>query len=325
MPSRSVTQRQDARTMQQSLRGTITAIVTPMSSDGSLDRQSLARLIESQLKAGVDGFVVCGSTGEAVTLSEREYQEMLVLVRESVPGDFFLIAGVGASATARAVELAGIAEGSGYSAALVVAPPYNKPPQSGLLAHFRAVHEAHPDLALVAYNIPGRTGVTIAPETLAQLAGEGAIVGLKDSTGSLEHLLETVRLAGPEFPIVSGEDGLVLPLMACGGRGVISASANVAPREFVALTSAFLSADYKRARECQLALLPLVRALFMESNPIPAKAALHLQGILATPVVRLPLTTAQPATVERLRSVLAALAAVEISTTDLAARSGDRR
>lgn len=291
------------RDLKTSLRGTITALATPFKSSGMFDRDSFDNLIEYQLKAGIGGFVVCGSSGEGVVLSSAEYSEVLRAAKDLVGERATLIAGVVSSSTAHAIELSLVAKKTGYEALLVTSPPYNKPPQSGLLAHFRAIF-GEVGLPLIAYNIPGRTGVTITPETIAELAHEGTIVALKDSTSSLEHLIETIRLSPATLSVLSGEDLLVQPMIAAGACGVISASANVVPGHFLALTDAALAGDFSSARNLQANLSPLIRVLFSESNPIPVKAALGLLGIIKCASPRLPLVEASVQTVERIRAEL---------------------
>lgn len=286
------------------LKGTFTALATPFTREAAqVDYASLRRLVEWQLAAGVDGLVACGSTGEAATLSEEEYLEVVARVQEWAGARVPCLAGISLSSTSRAAELAQELEDTHVAGLLVAAPPYNKPPAEGLIGHFRLMHEKS-RLPIVAYNIPGRTGVSIAPQVIQRLTEEGVIVGLKEASGSLDQALDILRACGRALALLSGEDSLVLPLMVCGARGVISASANVAPKEFTALTSAALSADWEKARELQLKLVELVRCLFMETNPIVVKAALALQGVIASDAVRLPLVGAQAQTREKLRAVL---------------------
>jgi len=256
-----------------------------------------------QIEAGVDGLVACGSTGEAASLSEEEYALVLSQVRETARGRVPCLGGISVSSSARAVEMAKVIEKAGLQGILLAAPPYNKPPQSGIVAHFSAVHSAV-SLPIVAYNIPGRSGVNIQPLTIAQLAKEGVIIGLKEASSSLDQALDILVECGERISLLSGEDSLVLALMACGGRGVISATANVAPREFADLTRAALAGAWEEARELQLKLLPLVRCMFAETNPIPLKAALAMRGVIRSSAVRLPLVEAKPETKERIKRVL---------------------
>ncbi len=288
------------------LRGAYTALVTPFSADGaSVDYRSLERLVDFQLSAGVRGFVIAGSTGEGMTLADPEYRDVLGAVVAAVRGRVPCVAGVAANATSRAVFLANIAAEVGADGLMVVVPYYNKPSQDGIFQHVKAVHAAV-KLPIIVYNIPGRTVANALPETAERLANEGLIVGWKDSTGSLDQAMDTLARLRGRLSFLSGEDAIVLPLLACGGHGVISAAGNVIPEHFVKLCSAAEQGDWQRAREAQFAALPFVRACFLETNPVPVKAALALRGIIAHAAVRLPLLPAQAATVARFRELFGA-------------------
>lgn len=285
-------------------KGTFTALCTPFTQDGgAIDFTSFEKLIDYQLGAGVDGLVVCGSTGEAATLSEDEYLSAVKFVRSKTKGRSFCVAGVGSSDTKRCCSLASAATELGADGILVTTPPYNKPQQRGVVEHFRALSKVT-TLPLIAYNIPGRSALNLLPQTIATLADEGLIIGVKESSGNMDQVLDTLALVRDKISVVSGEDSLVNALMASGGHGVISASANVAPELFVKLTRAALSGEWSTARDAQFDLLPIVRAMFIETNPIPAKVGLHLKGVIAHPTVRLPLVAAEKTTVERVKSVL---------------------
>lgn len=289
---------------QLALQGTFTALVTPFAEDGSaVDLESWKSLIDFQLSAGINGLVVCGSTGEAATIRDDEYSAVVRSAVAHVRGRVPVIAGIGGSSTARAVEVAKVLEDTAIDGILLVAPPYNKPPQEGIVAHFLAV-KAATSRPIVAYNVPGRTSVNILPETIARLTNEGVIAGLKDATGSIAQLLDTVALVGRRISIVSGEDGLIQPLMACGGTGVISVISNVWPKETLAITDAARAGRWEDALQAQIRALPLVRAMFCETNPIPVKTALALKGVIRHATVRLPLVQAQSATVERIKALL---------------------
>jgi 4-hydroxy-tetrahydrodipicolinate synthase len=284
------------------LQGVFTALVTPFSADGSrVDYDSLARLIEFQKAAGVHGVVACGSTGESATLSESEYVEVVRFVRERTKGALPCIGGISVSSTARAVEMARQVEELGWDGVLLAAPPYNKPTQFGLLEHCRAVKRAV-SLPLIAYNIPGRSSVAFLPSTLGTLSREGTIAGIKESSGSVDTIADTLSVVDPKCQVVSGDDSLTLAVLAYGGTGVISAAANALPREFVALDSAWRAGNAFDARKEQMAILAKIRALFIESNPVPVKTVLALQGVIATPSVRLPLV---PLSAESLQKVKA--------------------
>jgi len=283
------------------LKGIFTALVTPFSKDGSaVDYDSLSRLIEAQKSAGVAGVVVCGSTGEAATLSDAEYVEVVRFVRERTQGVFPCVAGISVSATARAVELAKICAEMGCDGILVATPPYNKPAQAGIVAHFRAISVVS-ETPLIAYNIPGRSGVAIAPATLGQLSREGLIVGIKESSGSIDALADTMVAVTSDCRVVSGDDSLLLATLAYGGTGAISACSNVMPKEFVGLHQAFVKGECSKAKDIQLEILGRIRTLFVESNPVPVKAALALKGVIAHPTVRLPLVPLAPENLELVR------------------------
>jgi len=283
------------------LAGTFPAIVTPFSADGSaIDLDSLRSLLDYQLSGGVSGFIVCGSTGEAATLSDDEYRLVIETTAAHIRGRGICVAGIGSNSTRRATEVAAWLEGvRGVDAILLVAPPYNKPPQEGIFAHFMAVHAAA-RLPIVAYNVPGRTGVNILPATIGRLAAAGAIIALKEASASMDQVMDLLVETEGRISILSGEDSLVHATMACGGRGVVSVAANVEPRVVSGMTRAALGGEWPRSLEAQLALLPLIRALFAETNPIPVKAELARRGLIRNATVRLPLVGASPALLERL-------------------------
>jgi 4-hydroxy-tetrahydrodipicolinate synthase len=283
--------------------GAYTAIITPFSADGStIDFASYGKLVEEQISAGISGIVVAGSTGEAATLSDDEYRKLVTTSAEIVKKRVRLIAGIGTNNTARGREMATWLTNSGMDGILVVAPPYNKPPQDGILAHFREIAKST-SLPLIAYNIPGRSAVNIAATTLGKLADEGTIIGVKESSANMDQFMDIAALCAKKAALLSGEDSLVHAIMACGGKGVISASANLIPELFVRMTSLALKGDYAGALGAQLEALPIVRAMFIETNPIPVKTALALRGTISSPTVRLPLVPASPETVAKLRAL----------------------
>lgn len=262
--------------------GSYTALATPFTRDGSLDEEAFRKLVRAQLGSGTAGLVPCGSTGEAATLSHEEYRRVIELALIESRGKLPVIAGVASNATAKAVELAREAQSLGADALLVLAPYYNKPTQEGLYMHFRAVAKSV-TLPLVAYNIPGRTAVNIEPKTLARVARDCAnIVAIKEASGSLDQVSEILRLAPKGFTVLSGDDNLTLPMMAVGAKGVISVVANIAPRQTAELCAGL-------DRRLHARLFPLVKALFLQTNPIPLKAAMSMLG-LCQDVLRLPLT-----------------------------------
>jgi len=286
------------------LTGTFPAIVTPFTERGeAVDFESFGNLIDYQISHGVTGIVVCGSTGESVTLEESEYRSVIEFARRHVGDRGAVIAGIGAQSTSRAVALARFLASVEVDGILLVTPPYNKPTQAGLVSHFAAVRDAVA-VPLIAYNVPSRTGVNLLPQTVARLVEQGLIVGIKESSGSIDQALDIVALIGERAALLAGEDSLVTPTMSIGGRGVVSVTANVVPEVVSALTRAALSGEWSRAKDIQLELLPLARAVFTETNPIPIKAALHLKGLIRFPTTRLPLTPAEPATIARLKEVL---------------------
>lgn len=271
------------------LEGSYVALVTPFDREGRLDEDAYRHLIRLQIKGGTRGLVPCGSTGEAATLMHEEYRRAIEIACDESRGEVPVIAGVGTNATWKAVESAREAESLGADALLVLAPYYNKPTQEGIYEHFRAVaNESR--LPIVAYNIPSRTGVNIAPKTIARMAKTcPTIVAVKEAAGSLDQVSEILALTKAGFTVLSGDDSLTVPMMSVGARGVISVVANIAPKETQALCAAALKGDYKRAAALHLKLFPLIKSLFVETNPIPVKAALGMMG-RCRPEPRLPLT-----------------------------------
>ncbi|MFI5363635.1 MAG: 4-hydroxy-tetrahydrodipicolinate synthase [Elusimicrobiota bacterium] len=283
--------------------GSYVALVTPFDSEGRIDEDAYRVLIRRQIKAGTTGLVPCGSTGEAATLTHEEFRRALEIALEESRGDVPVMAGVGTNATWKAVEIAREAESLGADALLVLAPYYNKPTQEGLFGHFRAVAR-ETRLPVMLYNIPGRCGVNVAPATIARVAKECPnVVAVKEAAGSLDQVSEILTLTAPSFTVMSGDDSLTLPMMAVGARGVVSVLANVAPKETQALCDAFKKSDLKTARALHLKFFPLIKALFVETNPIPVKAALELMGLCrAEP--RLPLTPLSAAARPALKKAL---------------------
>ncbi|MBI3288803.1 MAG: 4-hydroxy-tetrahydrodipicolinate synthase [Elusimicrobia bacterium] len=269
--------------------GSYAALVTPFDAHGSLDEEAYRRLISLQIKGGTRGLVPCGSTGEAATLLHEEYRRAIEIACEASRGEVPVIAGIGTNATWKALESAREAQSLGADALLVLTPYYNKPTQEGIYLHFRAVARES-SLPIILYNIPGRTGINVAPKTIARLAKDCPnIVAVKEAAGSLDQVSEILTLTGPKFTVLSGDDNLTLPMMSVGAKGVISVVANVAPRETQALCAAALKGENKKAAALHLRLYPLIKALFIETNPIPVKAALGMLG-LCRPEPRLPLT-----------------------------------
>jgi 4-hydroxy-tetrahydrodipicolinate synthase len=288
--------------MRRTFQGSLVALVTPFH-DGRIDEAKLRELVEFHVAHGTDGLVPCGTTGESPTLSHEEHKRVVEIVIQQARGRIPVVAGTGSNATAEAIEMTVHAARAGASGALLVSPYYNKPTQQGLYEHFRAIAQAAPDLPLILYNIQSRTGVNIETDTLARLAEIPNIVGVKEASGSLDQMTSVIVACGPDFTVLSGDDNLTLPLMAVGGRGIISVLANLLPREVAELTHAALDGDWKRARECHLRLYPLCKAMFLETNPIPVKEAMAMVGLIRAEW-RLPLCPMSAANREKLRKVL---------------------
>lgn len=270
------------------LKGSMVAIVTPMRDDLSLDLERFRALIDFHVENQTDAIVVAGTTGESPTVDFEEHQQLIVEAVKHARGRLPIIAGTGANSTREAIELTRFAEQAGADACLLVAPYYNKPTQDGLYAHFRAIADAV-DIAQILYNVPGRTACDLTNATALRLAEIPNIVGIKDATGNIERGSELIALAPPDFAIYGGDDASALALMLLGGHGVISVTANVAPRLMHEMCAAALSGELARAREINFRLLKLHQRLFIEANPIPVKWALG-QMDLIDPAIRLPLT-----------------------------------
>ncbi|OGU33727.1 MAG: 4-hydroxy-tetrahydrodipicolinate synthase [Hydrogenophilales bacterium RIFOXYA1_FULL_63_33] len=270
------------------VRGSLVAIVTPMSDDGSLDLDTLRRLIDWHIAEGSDGIVIVGTTGESPTVSYDEHCLLIRTTVEQVAGRVPVIAGTGANSTAEAIELTACAKAAGAQAGLSVVPYYNKPTQEGLYQHFRKIAEAV-DLPLILYNVPGRTVTDLSSDTTLRLTDVPGIVGIKDATGNMERAADLLRRAPEGFALYTGDDASALPFMLLGGHGVISVTANVAPKLMHELCAAAFAGNLARARELNNALLPLHSKLFVEANPIPVKWACAELGLIS-PALRLPLT-----------------------------------
>ena len=270
------------------IQGSIVALVTPMAEDGSLDVAGLRRLVEFHIEQGTDGIVAVGTTGESATLDAAEHCEVIRRVVEQVAGRVPVIAGTGANATAEAIHLTREAKEAGADACLLVTPYYNKPTQEGLYLHHKAVAEAV-DIPQILYNVPGRTGCDMLPATAARISSIPNIIGIKEATGKLERLAEIQAQAKPGFLLFSGDDATACEFCLRGGHGVISVTANIAPRLMRAMVAAARAGQRAAAEAIDAKLAGLHRELFIESNPIPAKWAVFAMG-LAQPGIRLPLT-----------------------------------
>lgn len=284
--------------------GAFTALITPFR-NGTIDVEALENFVELQIKQGIHGLVPCGTTGETPAMSEAEDRLVIETVSRVADGRVPVIAGSGSNSTEMAIKYTKMAQEAGADGSLQVAPYYNKPTQEGLYRHFAAVAEST-DLPILLYNIPGRTAVTIEAETMARLAEIPNIVGVKESTLSMNMVSDIRHLCGEEFVIFSGDDPMILPLMSLGGTGTIAVSSNVAPGAVSDMVSAALEGNWERARELHYELLPLFRALFVETNPIPVKTAASMLG-LCSDEMRLPMTPMEGENLAMLRETLDAV------------------
>ena len=282
--------------------GSMVALVTPFK-DGKVDWQSLENLIEFHIQNGTRGIVPCGTTGESATLSHEEHDAVVKTVVNTVNKRVPVIAGTGSNSTAEAVRLTRAAENSGADGALMISPYYNRPTQEGIYQHYRKV-ASEVGIPIIVYNIPGRTGSKIEPETLARMAEIDNIAGVKEATGSVDQAIDVIRLCGDRLAVYSGEDSLIFSLMALGGKGVISTVANVAPKQTAELAEACLKGDWESGRALQFKLIPLIRSLFIETNPIPVKTALSLMG-KCSGELRLPLTPMAEGNLQKLNQAMA--------------------
>ena len=283
--------------------GAATAIITPMK-DGGIDYESFERLINWQIDEGIDAIVVCGTTGEASTLSDDEHKDAIKFCVDTVAGRVPVIAGTGSNDTAYAVDMSIFAAEVGADAMLLVSPYYNKATQKGMAASFLAVADAI-DKPCILYNVPGRTGCNILPETAAECAEHPNIVAIKEASGDLSQIAKLASLVGDKMDIYSGNDDQIVPVMSLGGKGVISVLSNLLPRQTSDMCRLFVEGDVVASRRLQLDLLPLINALFCEVNPIPAKAACAAMGF-GQNYVRLPLTPMEPANEAKLLELMKA-------------------
>ena len=284
-------------------KGAITAIVTPFTKTGEIDSPALRKLVEFQLKNGIDGIVPCGTTGESPTLDHEEHEKVFKEVIGAVDGKVPVIAGTGGNSTKKVIEMTRLAKELGADASLQVCPYYNKPTQEGLYRHFSAIADAI-DIPLVIYNIQGRTGVNMETSTLARLAKEHSnIVAVKEASGNLPQMMDVLSALPKSFTVLSGDDNMTLPLMALGGKGVISVASNIIPKEMHELAELALNGKWDKARELHFRLLPLFKGIFIETNPIPIKAALAMKGIVQENY-RLPMCGMNEENREKLRKML---------------------
>ncbi len=286
-----------------------TALVTPFRQDSSFDETALRRLVRRQIEAGINFLVPCGTTGENPTLTHAEHLRVVEIALEEAKGKVPVLAGAGGYNTAEVTELGRELKAMGADGLLSVTPYYNKPTQEGLYQHFKAIAAAV-KLPIVVYNVPGRTGVNVEPATLKRLAEVDNIVGVKEASGNIGQMAAIVGQVPDRFNVLSGDDSITLPLIALGGRGVISVVSNEIPAEMTRLVQHCLRNDFPAARELQRKYLPLMEINFVESNPIPVKAAMALMGLLE-PVWRLPLVPPKPENLAKIRNVLESVGLLE--------------
>ncbi len=283
-------------------KGSIVALVTPFK-NGKVDEQKLRALIDFQIKNGTSGIVPCGTTGESATLNFDEHESVIQVTIEEVKKRVPVIAGTGSNSTQEAIMLTKQAASAGADASLQVSPYYNRPTQKGLYEHFKAIAQSV-KIPIILYNIAGRTGVNIEPETIAKLAQDCKnIVAVKEASGSLDQMSRIKQLCPENFDLISGDDGLTLPVLSIGGTGIISVVANIVPKDVADLVSAFEKGGLKKARELHYKLLPLIKAVFLETNPIPIKTAMGLLG-MCEPDLRLPMCSMSVDNLEKLKKAL---------------------
>jgi 4-hydroxy-tetrahydrodipicolinate synthase len=285
-------------------KGSIVAIVTPFKDKGAkVDEQKFRDLIEFQIKNGTSGFVPCGTTGESTTLNFQEHERVIEIAIQQARKRVPVIAGTGSNSTEEAIMLTRHAEKAGADASLQVSPYYNRPTQRGLYEHFKAIADAV-KIPIILYNIASRTGVNIEPETMAKLANDCKnIVGVKEASGSLDQMARIKSLCPKNFDLISGDDGLTLPVLSIGGTGIISVVANIVPRDVADLVYAYETGNIKKAQDIHYKLLPLIKAAFLETNPIPVKTAMGLMG-LCEPDLRLPMCAISAENLDKLRKAL---------------------
>lgn len=287
-----------------------TALVTPFRQDLSLDEQAMRRLVRRQIEGGINFLVPCGTTGESPTLTSAEQRRIVeITIEEARPHKIPVVAGAGGNNTAHIIEMAREFEAMGADGILSVAPYYNKPTQEGLYQHYKAIASAI-RLPIILYNIPGRTGVNIEPATIARLAGIDNIIGVKEASGNISQMGVVLDLVPSDFLVLSGDDGITLPLMALGGKGLISVSSNEIPAEMTRIVQLALWNDFATAREIHRRYSKLMEVNFIETNPGPVKAALALMGLLE-PVFRLPLVAPKPENLSKIRSALDAAGLIQ--------------
>ena len=285
--------------------GALVALVTPFI-DGQVDEQGLVDLIEFQIDNGSHGIVPCGTTGESATISFAEHKKVIDITVKAVAGRVPVVAGTGGNNTLEAIELTESAKDSGADAVLSVVPYYNKPNQEGMYLHFKEIAEKV-DIPMFLYNVPGRTVVSMLPETVARLAEVDNIIGIKEATGSLEQGTDVIRMCPDDFIVLSGDDFTAMPSVLIGGKGVISVISNVYPKGMAEMIEAALEGDLKRANELHYRMYQLMKLMFINPNPVPAKMALEVMGKIQSGLPRLPLAPMNVASLEKLKEGMAAL------------------
>ncbi len=291
------------------IHGAIVAIVTPFK-DGRVDEESLRDLIEWQIRSGTHCIVPCGTTGESATLTHEEHMRVVEITVDAVKGKVPVIAGTGSNSTEETIMLTNHAKKAGADAALVITPYYNKPSQEGLYQHFMTVANEC-KFPMILYNVPGRTSVNMLPETVARCAKNRHVIGIKEATGNLKQVSEVIRLCPKNFIVLSGDDFTTFPILAIGGKGVISVASNIVPRQMANMCNAFEKGDIEKARRIHYKLFPLFSAMFIETNPVPAKTALAMMEKIPSGEVRLPLAPMSEANTKRLEDVLRSLKLVD--------------
>jgi 4-hydroxy-tetrahydrodipicolinate synthase len=282
-----------------------TALVTPFQKDGSLDEATMRKLVQRQIADGISFLVPCGTTGESPTLTREEHLRVVEITIEEAKGKVPVLAGAGGYNTHEVIELARAVEKLGADGILSVTPYYNKPTQEGLYQHYKAIAEAI-KIPIIVYSVQGRTGVNVEPATLARLAKIPNIIGVKEASGNISQMAAVIHLVPPEFLVLSGDDAITIPLVALGGKGIISVASNEIPGPMTRIATHALAGNYEDARKLQRQYFPLMEVNFVEANPIPVKAAMGLMGLL-DPVFRLPMVPPSAASLEKISNVLRSL------------------
>lgn len=283
-------------------RGSIVAMITPFTEDGSIDRKGVEKLINYHIENGTDAILLAGTTGESATLSHEEHKELIKMGVEIADGRIPIIAGTGSNSTAEAIDLTKAAKDIGADAALLITPYYNKPTQKGMYLHFKKIAETV-DIPIILYNVPSRTGINLLPDTVAKLSEIPNIVAVKEASGNLGQMVQIVSKVKEGFKLMSGDDQLLLPILSIGGTGVISVVANIIPKDMAQMIKEWEAGNIARAREMYYKMYPLAQAMFYETNPIPVKTAVELLNLPAGPL-RLPLAPMDDNNLARLKEAM---------------------